>query len=173
MRDWLAEERRARRIRSFELAIVPGLRQTESYARALLNGNETAVQTRLERQGILTADPPPRLHFVLDEAVLHREKGGPEVMRGQLRHLADGVSEHVTVQVVPSDISPGLSGAFALGTVDGGEVAYVETAVRGIVTSSRDDIAALEDAWETIRSHALSQRESLHLIRRTADERWT
>jgi Domain of unknown function (DUF5753) len=57
--------------------------------------------------------------------------------------------------------------------MDGGEVAYVETAVRGIVTSSREDITRLEDVWETIRTYALSQQESLELIRRTAEEKWT
>lgn len=83
------------------------------------------------------------------------------------------MSEKLTVQIIRSDVSPRLSGAFTIGTVDGGEVAYVETAVRGIVTSSRNDIARLEDVWETIRTYALSQQESLDLIRRTAEEKWT
>jgi transcriptional regulator with XRE-family HTH domain len=173
MRDWLVEERRATSLRSFELAIVPGLLQTEEYARALLNGNETAVHARIERQSILTCDSPPTLRAVLDETVLHRDKGGTQAMRNQLKHLAESVSEKLTVQIIPSDVSPRLSGAFTIGTVDGSEVAYVETAVRGIVTSSRDDIARLEDVWETIRSYALSQQESLHFIRRTAEEKWT
>jgi hypothetical protein len=94
-------------------------------------------------------------------------------MRAQLKHLAASVSEKLTIQVIRSDVSPRLSGAFTIGTVNGGEVAYVETAVRGIVTSSREDIARLEDVWETIRSYALSQQESLDFIRRTAEARWT
>src|SRR3954463_1033168 len=69
MRDWVIEERRATRLRSFELALIPGLSQTEEYARALLKGNETAVQTRMERQAILVGDDAPTLHVVLDEAV--------------------------------------------------------------------------------------------------------
>jgi transcriptional regulator with XRE-family HTH domain len=60
MRDWLIEERRATSLRTFELAIVPGLLQTEEYARSLLNDNEDAVQARMERQGVLTTDPPLR-----------------------------------------------------------------------------------------------------------------
>ncbi|MEV0398770.1 helix-turn-helix transcriptional regulator [Actinoallomurus sp. NPDC050550] len=172
VRDWLVEERRASRLRSYEQAIVPGLLQTEDYARVLLNGNEVAVQTRIERQAILSADPPPKLHFVIDEAVLYRDKGGSKVMHDQLMRLVECVSEQTTVQVVPSDASPRLSGAFTIGTIDGSEVAYVDTAVRGIVTSSHEDIATLEDVWETIRSHALSLRESLNYIRRTAEEKW-
>jgi transcriptional regulator with XRE-family HTH domain len=173
VRDWLAEERRASKLRSFELAIIYGLLQTEEYTRALLKGNESAIQARMERQSALTAEDPPTLHVVLDEAVLYREIGGPQVMRNQLKHLTGCVSEKITLQIVPSDASPGLSGAFVIGTIDGGEVAYVETAVRGIVTSSHDDVMCLNDVWETIRTHALSQRESLEFIRGTAEERWT
>jgi hypothetical protein len=110
---------------------------------------------------------------VFDEAVLYRDKGGPDVMRDQLKHLVESVSEEITVQIVPSSVSPGLSGAFAIGTVDGRKVAYVETAIRGIVTSSNEDIACLEEEWETIRTHALSQQESLEFIQKVAEEKWT
>jgi transcriptional regulator with XRE-family HTH domain len=173
MRDWLVEERRATSLRSFELAIVPGLLQTEEYARSLLNDDEAAVQARIDRQRILATDSPPTLRAVLDEAILYRDRGGARVMHNQLKHLVESVSEKLTVQIVRSDVSPGLSGAFVIGTVDGKNVAYVETAVRGIVTSSNEDIAGLEDAWETIRTHALSQQESLDFIRRAAEEKWS
>jgi transcriptional regulator with XRE-family HTH domain len=173
MRDWLEEERRATSLRSFELAIIPGLLQTDEYAYSLLNGNEAAVQARMERQSILTGDSPPTLRVVLDEAVLYRNRGGAQVMHNQLKHLVENVSERLTVQIIPSDVSPGLSGAFTIGIVDGRRVAYVETAVRGIVTSSNEDLDCLEDAWEAIRTYALSQQESLDFIRRTAEEKWT
>jgi transcriptional regulator with XRE-family HTH domain len=173
MRDWVIEERRASRLRSFELAIVPGLLQIEEYAKALLNGNEAAVQARMDRQAILTSDTPPTLHVVLDEAVLYREIGGRQTMHDQLEHLTTCVSERLTVQIVPSDVNPSRSGAFTIGTLDGGEVAYIETAVRGIVASSRSDIGRLNDVWEIVRSHALSQRESLDFITRTAEKKWT
>jgi transcriptional regulator with XRE-family HTH domain len=70
MRDWLVEERRASKLRSYELAIVPGLLQIEGYARTTLHGIETAVQARMDRQDLLAADNPPTLHVVLDEMVL-------------------------------------------------------------------------------------------------------
>jgi len=173
MRDWLVEERSATSLRNFELAIIPGLLQTEEYARSLLHDNDAAVQARMDRQTILTSAGPPTLRCVLDEAVLYRAKGGTQVMHNQLKYLTESVSEKLTVQIIRSDVSPRLSGAFWLGTVHGREVAYVETAVRGIVTSSHDDIANLEDAWETIRTYALPQQESLDFIQRTAEERWT
>jgi Domain of unknown function (DUF5753) len=53
----------------FELALIPGLLQTPEYAAALLDGDEDAVQARMERQKILTREDPPMVHVVLDEAV--------------------------------------------------------------------------------------------------------
>jgi transcriptional regulator with XRE-family HTH domain len=173
MRDWVVEEQSSSSLRSFELSTVPGLLQIDEYARALLPGNEAAVQARMERQEIFKGDSPPILRTVLDEMILYRNKGGTQVMYKQLNYLAESVSERLTVQIIPGDVSPRLSGSFVLGTADGREVAYVETAVRGIVTSSHEDIARLEDVWETIRTYALPQQESLDFIRRTAEERWT
>src|SRR3954469_13507530 len=63
---------------------LPGLLQTEDYARALLAEGESAVVARMERQAILQGDNPPMLRCVLDEAVLLRERGGP--CRGRRRH---------------------------------------------------------------------------------------
>ena len=173
MRDWLVEERSATSLRNFELAIIPGLLQTEEYAHALLDGDEAAVKARMERQEILAGETPPTLRCVLDEAVLSRGKGGPQVMHNQLKRLVESVSSKLTVQIIRSDVSPGLSGAFAIGTVNGRTIGYVETAVRGIVTSGAEDISGLEDAWESIRTYALPQQESLEFIQRTAEERWT
>jgi uncharacterized protein DUF5753 len=52
-------------------------------------------------------------------------------------------------------------------------VGYVDTAIRGIVTSSREDLGALTAAWEAVRTFALSQQESLDLIRRAIEEKWS
>lgn len=174
MRDWVLEERRAIKLRTLQLVIVPGLLQTEDYARVLFRGDDAAVQARMERQAILAGETPPTLHVVLDEAILYREVGDSKIMHAQLMHLTECVSETVTIQVIPSDANPCPEGAFIIGTMENNdEVAYIETAVRGIVSNSRDDIAALNDSWERVRSHAMSQRESLDLIRKVAKERWT
>jgi transcriptional regulator with XRE-family HTH domain len=173
MRDWVAEERRATSLRSLQLTAIPGLLQIEEYACALLPGNDAAVQARMERQDIFTQESPPAMRTVLDESVLYREKGGTQVMHNQLMHLAELVSERLTIQIVPAGVNPRLSGSFVLASVDGREVAYVDTAVRGIVTSSHEDIAHLEDVWETVRAYALSQQQSLDFIRKVAEERWT
>ena len=94
-------------------------------------------------------------------------------MRAQLEHLIASVGPRLSVQVVRSKVNPRASGAFTIATVDGADVGYVETAVRGIVTSSREDVDALVAAWEAIRTFALPQQESLDLIKRVIDEKWT
>jgi transcriptional regulator with XRE-family HTH domain len=172
MRDWTNEEAAADVLRWVELFVVPGLLQTEDYARALLFGSETAVEARMKRQEIFVRDTPPIMHFVLDEGVLIHEIGGPEVMRAQLEHLINLVSQRLTIQVVRSSRNPHANGAFIIATIGDAEVAYVETAIRGVVTSSRDDIASLTTSWESIRTYALPQEESIEFIKRTVEERW-
>jgi transcriptional regulator with XRE-family HTH domain len=172
-RDWVDEEARADVLRTFELALIPGLLQTEDYARALLPEDEAAVTNRMKRQEILARETPPMFHVVLDEAVLYQARGGKAVMRAQLEHLLASVGPRLTLQVVRSNENPRSAGAFAIATVDGVDVGYVETAIRGIVTSNADDLAALTAAWEAIRTFALSQQESLNLIRKVIEEKWT
>ncbi|HEU4954466.1 MAG TPA: helix-turn-helix transcriptional regulator [Gemmatimonadales bacterium] len=175
-RPWVPEEERAVIIRTFQLSLVDGLLQTEDYARALLGGNEEAVEARMNRQKILTRTdpPPPKLICVLDESVLYREVGGREIMRAQLEYLISVVSSKKTILVVPCGVHDGVSGSFMLATLhDGNEVAYFDTAARGMVTSSRDDLTAIAEAWESIRTYTFPQQESLDLISRTAEQRWT
>ncbi|MEV5705682.1 helix-turn-helix transcriptional regulator [Actinoallomurus sp. NPDC052274] len=172
-RPWLEEERAATGFRSFEPTVVTGFLQREEYARALLNGDEAAVAARLERQEILVRSNPPTLRCVIDEMALYRQVGDAAVMRAQLEYLVNRVSPLVTVQVVPAAANPHRGGGFTLATVDGGEVAYVETAVRGMVTSNREDISVLSHTWESIRTFTLPQQESVEFITRVVAERWT
>jgi hypothetical protein len=98
-------------LRWYEPLVVPGLLQTEDYARAILSarpdGNlaelEEQVAARMARQNILDRTGAPQLWCILDEGVLHRAIGGPKVMRGQLYRLAE-VAENprTTIQIVPS-----------------------------------------------------------------------
>lgn len=173
---WHEIEQQATTLRWYEPLLIPGLLQTEAYARAVLGGDETAVAARMERQAILTREnpAPPKLRCVIDEGVLHRPVGGPKVMYEQLNHLIDSVSPQISVQIIPHGPYEALLGGFIIATVDGGrEVAYVETAVRGLTTGEPDDVAAVAERFEAIRTDALSLRMSLELIKRTAEERWT
>jgi transcriptional regulator with XRE-family HTH domain len=93
-------------------SLIPGLLQTEAYARALIASASSTpsevvkrrIELRLRRQDLLQRAEPPQLDVILDEAVLHRRVGGPEVLAGQLRHLlACAERPAVTVRVVEFD----------------------------------------------------------------------
>jgi transcriptional regulator with XRE-family HTH domain len=109
-------EKAASIIRTYEVQFVHGLLQTEDYARAVIliaNAHASTeeidrrVSVRMKRQQLLTQPDAPELWTVLDEAVLRRPPGGPEVMRAQLEHLLQ-ISDlpNVTVQIVPFDVGP-------------------------------------------------------------------
>lgn len=174
--DWPMYEAAAITLRSFQLAVVYGLLQTEDYASALLHGDETAVAGRLARQSILTREdpPPPHLVCVLDESVLYRQVGSPEVMREQLEHLVASVSDRVSIQIVPSRQHRGISGSFVLATLDDrSEVAYVETAALGMTMGEPKTLTTLNESFDRIRSQALPVDMSIELITRTAERKWT
>nr|WP_067966824.1 helix-turn-helix transcriptional regulator [Nocardiopsis trehalosi] len=100
-------------LRAFESQVVPGLLQTPAYAEAIFLGGmrpdpeavRRRVEARMARRAILTRFDPVHLHAVVDEAVLHRGIGGPEVMAGQLRHLLHmAQTPNVDVQVLPYEV---------------------------------------------------------------------
>ncbi|MFI0448130.1 helix-turn-helix domain-containing protein [Actinomadura sp. 6N118] len=177
--EWPIIETKSTVLRTYQLSVVYGLLQTEAYATALFDGDKEAVDSRLERQHVLTREEPrpPKVRFVMDQGVLYRPFGTAEVMQEQLLHVAGAAeaSSRVSVQILPYGSNTGLLGSFVLATLqDGkGEVAYVETAVRGQILRAQEDLEHLNDAWETLRTDALPERDSLELIRRTAEERWT
>ncbi|MBX7265739.1 helix-turn-helix domain-containing protein [Micromonospora sp. Llam7] len=184
-RDWPGIEEETTALRSFEPLCVPGLLQTEGYARALLSGGglfgpdeiEQQVTTRLDRQAVLTRDRPPLLSVVIDEYVLRRRIGGPAVMGEQLRHLVKlGTTlPRVRIQVVPLSAGayPGMNGPFVIATPPHGEdVVYQEGQLHGQVTDRADYVRQMVEVWESIRGEALSQQQSLDLIMEVA-ESWS
>lgn len=183
-RPWQEIESEAVALRSYESVLVPGLLQTEAYARAVLVGAglvgrgdvERLLASRLARQSILKRDDPPQLTAVIDEGVLRRPIGGPGVMREQLQALAAACAErHVRVQVVPSSVGAyaGLNGPFVLATGEDHRIAgYLDNLLQGQVVSGPDEIAAMLAAWEAIRGEALSHWQSVDLIKEVA-ETWT
>jgi transcriptional regulator with XRE-family HTH domain len=172
--DWHFHEALAVLLRTFQLAVIDGLFQTEEYARALLDGGETAVQGRMTRQEILTSDDPPTLVCILDYSVLTREIGGKAVMYEQLQHLVKMASEKVHIHIIRTRHHRGIAGSFVLATMpDRSEVGYVSTAVKGLTLAQPKDLRILNDRFEAIRSKALPEDESLELILRTAEELWT
>lgn len=184
LREWISVEAEATLVRWFEPSLIPGLLQTEAYARAVLAGGgmlrETEIEqragSRLARQAVLTREPPPEVVFVVDEAVLRRRIGGPAVMAEQFAHLLR-ITElpQVDIYVVPAEagMHPGLAGPFIVArTPEGGEVAHLDNQLRAHVTDRPDDIDSLQRAWERVRGEALPRKASQELIREVARS-WT
>lgn len=172
---WLAIETEAHTLLSFEVSVVPGLLQTEAYARAVLRHNryspidvEERINDRMQRQEkILDRDYPPTTVFLIDEKALRRPVGGPEVMIDQLKHLV-AMSERsdVLIQIVPvaeGDYA-GLVGPFMIAKLSGADFAYRDGAPRGQVLETPGDVAALSRIWQSIHAAALSEKASVELI---------
>lgn len=184
LRQWIEYEQQAKLLRWYEPAWVPGLLQTEAYARATLSHNllkpdevEQRVHSRLGRQAILAGEQPVQLVAVIDVMVLRRPVvGQPGVMAEQVAHLAKMAElPHVQILVVPEEagIYPGLQGGFILATLgDGSMVTHLDHQVRAQVVNGADDLATLQQTWEVVRGEALSRRQSLDLIKKAA-QTWT
>lgn len=167
-------------MRMYENMIIPGLLQTEDYARAILERHpevtpelvDGRLQSRLDRQKVLARSNPPKLRVLLDQGVLHREIGGRKVMGDQLRHLANlAARPEIMVQIVAETTHSGLSGAFVVAETPMRRVAYVENILDGETTEDPNVVAQLELRFDTLRTEALRGSESMALIERVIDER--
>jgi transcriptional regulator with XRE-family HTH domain len=178
-------EAEAAGLRSYEAEAVHGLFQTPDYARAILREVhnrdseeqvERLVDLRMKRQDVLDRDPPLDVWLILDEAVIRRAIGGPEVMAGQLARLTE-VSKmpSVTLQVLPfsSGSHAGLRGPFSILEFPeraDADVAYVES-VAGILYLEKDrEVRACAEAFDRLRATALSPGASAELITSAAEE---
>lgn len=183
--DWVASEREAKKLRWFEPMLVPGLLQTESYARAIFRARfgateeqiEEQVSGRLKRQEILEREEPPVLWVIADEWVLRRPVGGRQIMHEQVAHLIEmSQRPRVSIQVIPADVGAhrGLwAGAFIVADfVDAPAVGYQETACEGQFVDRREDVEMIIDCWDTLVREALPWAASQALLEEVA-ESWT
>ncbi|MEV0152208.1 helix-turn-helix transcriptional regulator [Micromonospora sp. NPDC050686] len=184
LREWISVEREATLIRWFEPSLVPGLLQTEAYARAVLEWGglirlpevEQRLTSRLERQSVLTTDKAPQFIALVDEFALRRAVGEPALMVEQLEHLLRMTElPHVHLHVVPSEAGAhaGLAGPFILArTAEGTEVTHLDNQLRAQVTDNPEDVDTLQRKWEAVRGEALPRRASRELVRELAKS-WT
>lgn len=184
-RPFAAYEDLAVALRNFENCLVPGLLQTEDYARAILSARpntsedevDELVAVRLARQQILHRDEPPALWVVVDEGVLTREIGSPKTMAGQLQHLADMAARpNITIQVIPFSAGAhiGLQRAFIIAEfADTPPVAFLATATDGQTIEDASAVARALFTFDNLRSEALPRKASREQIQRLAEERWT
>jgi hypothetical protein len=162
-RPWAEIEAAASQLRLAEHSLIPGLFQTEDYARAVRNARpaiqarelDELVAARVARQMVLTREGgPPLVWALIDESTLTRMVGGTKLMHEQLLRLAElNDCPHISIQVLPLAIGVhhGLAGGFAIAHVDGaGAAAYL--------------------AFDSLRSEALPCRATTELIRKRAWE---
>jgi len=182
---YIGLETGASSIRNFEPVVVPGLIQTEDYARAMFRNGpreldreevERRVEVRMARQQVLARADRPRLWSVIDEAVIRRVVGGAEVMRGQLRHLVDCAEQgKTTIQVVPfrAGAHAGTTGPFVilefLEPTDPA-VVYVETLAGDIYLEERADVNRYILAFDRLLAAALHPDDSVRLIEQAAQD---
>jgi transcriptional regulator with XRE-family HTH domain len=182
--DWRHKEALAESLRWFELVSVPGLLQTEDYARAVLRTQVMAtddeiadmVKARMDRQAVLARENPPMLWVILTEMVLRLPVGGPSVMRDQVAHLVDlDTRPNVVIQVIPASVGAheGFRGPFTIADfADAPSAGYQDTAVRGQVVEASEDVMALAVMWETLKAEALPRSASRDLMEEVA-RAWT
>lgn len=187
--DWFAElvggEGEAKREITYEHGLVPGLLQTERYASVLTERSpvvrpehrQLVTSLRMERQDrLIDEDDPLELIAIIEESVLYRTVGGPEIMREQLEHLL-GVNRrpNVTVRVIPTSVGPhaAIDGSFIML-----EFAELSPAVylqhHPVIGARYSDNAELMKTYakiaKDIQQQALSPKDSAALIRETADK---
>ncbi|MCK9878262.1 helix-turn-helix domain-containing protein [Frankia sp. Ag45/Mut15] len=179
MEVYIGLEADASSINVYQSSLVEGLLQTPEYAAAVIRstwpelpGDEVRrrVALRTSRQERLTGSQPPRLWVVLDEAVLRRPVGGPDVLDAQLRHLLDaGTRPNVTIQVLPFNVG----GHTALGTSfthlafpdpDDPEVVYLEVLTGSLYVEKPEEVRQYRDKLDHLRALALNPRDSTEMI---------
>ncbi|MEU6799603.1 helix-turn-helix domain-containing protein [Streptomyces neyagawaensis] len=174
-------EAKATYISTYQAQVVYGLLQTEEYARAVLatgmpDDLDGLVAARMERQRILEREQPPLSWAILDEAVLHRPIGGPEVMRGQLARLLEFTGHRwMRVQVLPyrTGEHASLDGAFnLLRFEDDPDIIYTEDLISGHMTANPDAIREAARRYAHLQAAALSVEASAALITRVMEERY-
>lgn len=183
--DRIGYEAAASIIRQFEPLAIPGLLQTAEYARTYIKeliaperaGDvDTLVEIRLRRQELLEANEAPLLFFILDEAVVLRQVGGPQVMRRQLQNLVNMTTHpNITIEVVPfsAGVHPGLRGAFTIlefPDPEDDDVLHLESPEGILVTRDLgEQVVTYRENFERLRQVSLGPEGSAVLLNRLAE----
>jgi transcriptional regulator with XRE-family HTH domain len=183
---YIGLEEAASSIKEFESGLVPGLLQIEEYARHMIRDSwipklrpdvvEQRVEARLKRQAVLTQERGLRFWVVMDEAALHRQVGGPQVMSKQLKRLlTDAELPTLTLQVLPYDVGayPGLNSTFILlefAEAGMSSVVYVESMIGQMFLERPHDVERYSQTFDHLRAMALSPAASTGLIASLSQE---
>ncbi|TWP47508.1 helix-turn-helix domain-containing protein [Lentzea tibetensis] len=174
-RNVVAEEREAKAITTYNCVLIPGLLQTPEYARAIarvFHDDEEVVEKlvalRTKRQEVLRGEKAPKVTFFVEEAVLRKCIGSPQVMHDQLMHLmfmADW--KNVCLRVIPEDAGAHMAGDGAFVLIERRDkrwVAYVNTRATTVILEADDHIASYEETIKGLERLALDAGESRRFI---------
>ncbi|MFJ5097348.1 MULTISPECIES: Scr1 family TA system antitoxin-like transcriptional regulator [unclassified Streptomyces] len=177
-RPWARLEQSAATLCTYEPRFVPGLLQTAAYARTVFSGRipaledeeiETLLIARVERKKVVTDRPRTIFSFIIEEHVLRRLTGGPEVMREQIDHLfALCERRNVDLQIMPQSrgYHTGLDGPMQLlETPENRWYAYCEGQESGLLFSDSKVVSILQNRYARMRAQALSVEDSVSLLR--------
>ena len=184
--NFIGFEGEAEREWNYESLLVPGLLQTEDYARAVIRAGfptadrdeiERRVEVRVARQEVLQGEAPLQLWGIVDEAALRRQVGGPAVMRAQSGHLLEASDlPNVTLQLIPFDAGahPSMVGSFiVLQFVEEAipDVIYVETMAGELFLEAESDVRRYKLIFEHLRAVSASPDASRSLLSSLAAEK--
>ncbi|MEU6442492.1 helix-turn-helix transcriptional regulator [Streptomyces sp. NPDC047046] len=171
---YLTLESSATTLRNYETELIPGLLQTEAYARQVITAMrvdlapkqvDALVKVRMNRKRLLEGANPVKLWAVIDEAAFRRLAETPEVLREQLDHLLTMMERtHITVQILPFSVGhhPGLDGSFVLmGFPEPNpEVVWVENGPNSVYFEGAVDVERYTEIFDHLRARALGPPES-------------
>ncbi|NDU73566.1 helix-turn-helix domain-containing protein [Actinomadura sp. DSM 109109] len=172
-------EAEARSLRNYQMSFVPGLLQTENYARAIIRGVlpqatseevEQRVEARLHRQALLDAEGAPSLWAIVDEAALRRQVGSSQTMRAQVARLREVMDRpQVTLQVLPLDAGPhpAMFGAFVILTFQEpvtSDIVYIEGLTGDLFLDDALRIERYSGTFDHLRALAASPASTRKLL---------
>ncbi|MCX4674037.1 helix-turn-helix transcriptional regulator [Streptomyces sp. NBC_01433] len=177
VQDFVEYEQDAVTLLSYQSQVVPGLLQTEEYARFIFSCHyppveeaeqEEWVTARLDRQKLLERKPRPMLHFILEESMLRSRIGDPAILRRQIQHLRRCMElPFLGLQIMPMELPKhaGLAGPMVLlETPDHDYYSYVEGQLTSFLHVDPDDVSVLQQKYGMLRSQALSIELSMRLL---------
>lgn len=171
-------ELRSSELRIWELSWIPGLFQTEEYARAMFEAAglldiDTHLAQRMKRQDVLKRDPCPIMRVFLDQSVIEQPVGGPKIMRAQLATILER-SQHpnITFRVVPRSVGAhmGRDGSFKIITVGNADFAYTEACGGGRLVMDAAEVRSFRLRFDRVSDRAMPVDASIELITRAMEE---
>jgi len=179
-------ESAASAIRQFETLFIPGVLQSEDYARAVIQdyyderpGSDrlhALVELRVRREDLLDGEHSPSFHFMLDEAAVRRLVGGASVMRRQLRRLIEVAEKpNITIEVISfsAGLHAGMKGPFEIiefADPSDSDIVFLETPRGDIISDDSEETLSYREDFDSLGKASLGPRDSLTLLARIAGE---